>query len=161
MGRELKAANDLTCLLTWRQNMNTYLHSTPPYYHVTMWNLLSRLELIPLVAFPPIATITSNVTNQMQPINTMVKTLEHNCLIDIIAIDSVAKYEGYTYDGLTETMQTRPIATTALQTPIERELELIPQSLQQIHSNDLLFTWEHMRKHLFGGIAPPNKLSIM
>eukprot|EP01036_Dinobryon_divergens_P024336 gene24336-32775_t len=151
MGLSIKEYMSSEKIRVWRHNINVYLQSTPAYYHVPLWQLLSQLDLIQLAALPPVAAIANKVNMAMQHIHNMVKLLEQNCLVDLIAIDSVTKYEGYNYEGLTTVMISRPVPITALQTPVERELELIPPSLLQIHSNDLLFSWEHMRKHIYGG----------
>lgn len=157
MGLNIKEFMSSEKIRVWRHNINVYLQSTPAYYHVPLWQLLSQLDLIQLAALPPVAAIANKVNMAMQHIHNMVKTLEQNCLVDLIAIDSVTKYEGYCYEGLTTVMTSRPVPITALQTPVERELELIPPSLLQIHSNDLLFSWEHMRKHIYGGTHSTSK----
>jgi hypothetical protein len=153
MGVNMKDFMGSEKLRVWRHNINVYLQSTPAYYHVPLWQLLSQLDLIQMAALPPVAVIANKVSMAMQNVHNMVKMLEQNCVADLIAVDSVTKYEGYSYEGLTTVMTSRPVHITALQTPVERELELVPPSLHQIHTNDLLFSWEHMRKHLYGGIC--------
>ena len=160
LGCRLREHMDSSKIRLWRHNITAYMHSCPAYYHVLVWQLFANLDLVQFAALPPSAVLVSAkaVSAAMQHVQAAVKVLEQSCLVDLIALDSAAKYEGCSYEGLSSVMEARPVAVLALQSPADREAEIIPPALSQLHCSDLLFTWEHMRKHIYGGLSSSQSL---
>lgn len=140
-------------LSTWRHNVTVYMQSVPPYYQTSIWSIFGDNDLVSLASLPPKAAFAGKAAAAMAEIHAAVSSLEQLCLVDLIGMDSVTRYEGYEAKGTASVVQSKPVAVAALQSTVEREIELLPQCIAQIHANDLLSTWDRMRKHVFGGVS--------
>jgi hypothetical protein len=126
----------------WRNSFLKYWQNTPDYYHQNIYILLQQNDLVSL------STITLPTPYNRQTNKTAYK-LEQNAITDLICLESAASYNRF--NQLINPIQNIPLPILAtLSTPDLFSLT-IPTSLNQIHSNDLLSTWELMRKQIYGG----------